>query len=352
MLAVSRAPRRRGGRRVAPCLLLAAACVCVAPLAFARGAAVDAASPSEQQRAQELYDQGVQHFKAGRHGEAAEAFRKSYGVVASPNSHIMYARALRDAGKLNEAYEELALSQNEASELAVRIPKYASTAESAENELVELRKRVAAISITVVGDVPEALVFVGTRQVPRDRWRSVAVAGGAVDVSARLPSGRRAWQSVTAQIGSVTKVELDLRESAPPPAAALGRDAPSDQVGDGEFDRGAKRDHPLRPWAFVAGGVGVAGLATFGIFGAMSRSTYSDLESSCPNGQCPRGSQEDIDRGKNQQTIANIGLAVGVIGLATGVTLFVIDSGQSSAGAPRRIAIGAGPGSVDVRGSF
>jgi hypothetical protein len=260
---------------------------------------------------------------------------------------------LRDAGKLVEAYEELVLTQQEAGELAARLPKYASTGESAEAELLELRKRIAAISIDVKGDTPEVTVFVGSRQVPRERWRNVALAPGNVDVSARLPGGRRAWQAVEVRQGELVKVELDLTPDAPPTAAGTSPAGTGDTTEPGgEQDPGTGRAHKLRPWAYVAGGVGVVGLVTFGVFGAMSRSTYSDLEDSCPDGVCPPERQDDIDKGKTQQTIANVGLAVGVIGLGAGVALFVIDEKQSSGQTRRRLQVGAGPGSISVRGSF
>ena len=55
------------------------------------------------------------------------------------------------------------------------------------------------------------------------------------------------------------------------------------------------------------------GLATFGIFGSMSSSKYSDLQDACPNNQCDLSLSGDIDDGKLYQTVANIGLGVGVL---------------------------------------
>lgn len=347
MVPSSRAPLRLGALG-----LVFLACLCRAEGALGAGAAVDAATPAQQQRAQELYNEGVGHFKGGRHADAAESFRKSYDVVASPNSHLMYARALRDSGKLAEAYEELALTQQEASELAARLPKYASTAESAEAELIEVRKRIAAISIEVRGDTPEVTVFVGPRQIPRERWRNVGLVPGNVDVSARLPGGRRAWQNVEARQGELVKVELDLSADAPPVAAGAEPSGTDPGSAPGQEDSGPTRERSLRPYAYIAGGVGIAGLVTFGVFGAMSRSTHSDLEDSCPGGVCPPERQDDIDAGKTQQTIANIGLAVGIIGIGAGVTLFVLDGKKESTASVRRLRVDAGPGSLHLKGSF
>ncbi len=352
-MAVSRRQQAKRAARVACCTWTFLACVAAAGAADARGAAVDAATPQQQKDAQSLYERGVQRFKAGRFAEAARSFASSYEIVSSPNSHIMYARALREAGELNQAYEELALTQVEASELAARLPKYASTAEAAEAELAELGKRVAALSIRVSGTPGDAKVSVGDRQLPRERWLHVAVSPGPVAVSAVLPDGRRTTQPVKARVGQRIEVNLAFADAAQPVAGDAGQTGPVLGPVDSDHDRGTSSKPSLRPWAYVAGGIGAAGLVTFGVFGAMSRSTYSDLEDRCPGGDCPSGSQDDIDRGKSQQRIANIGLAIGVIGVATGVTLFVIDTSQHSGKSDStNVALGVGPGSLQLEGSF
>jgi hypothetical protein len=156
---------------------------------------------------------------------------------------------------------------------------------------------VAVLSIAVEGDAAGTSVQVGARSVPRERWKFVAVAPGAVEVSARSASGRRALQSVEARLGEITKVTLGIAGLDATSAAAKSEQPALTPTG-AEQDAGTERGHALRPWAFVAGGVGVVGLATFGVFGSMSRSTFSELEDACPNGVCPPERQDDIDKGK------------------------------------------------------
>jgi hypothetical protein len=325
--------------------------------ARAAGVAPDAASAEDQKRAQRAYDHGVTHFKASRFSEAARAFQVSYGIVASPNSHMMFARALRDAGELGRAYEEMALSQQEASELAVRLPRYAGTAESTEREMRELLKRVAVLSIELAGEAAgEATLLIGERQVPRARWRAVAVEPGSVQVSVRLPGGRQVQESAQAELGSVTSVRIELDRTTDEPEAAPSAAPREEQTTLSESPVEAESAPPsrsLRPWAYVAGAVGVAGFLTFGVVGSMSRSTYSDLEDECPGRVCPPERQEDIDAGKTQQLVANVGLVVGIVGVATGATLFIIDEKRvAQHGAGRGLRVQAGPGSLSLAGSF
>jgi hypothetical protein len=103
--------------------------------------------------------------------------------------------------------------------------------------------------------------------------------------------------------------------------------------------------------AYIAGGVGVAGLAAFTAFGLMANSTYDDLEQACPNDQCPPERRDDIDTGKQQQTIANIGLAVGIVGLGTGAALLLF-GGKKTPETKASAELTIGPGSVRIRGSF
>ena len=105
----------------------------------------------------------------------------------------------------------------------------------------------------------------------------------------------------------------------------------------------------LKTWAYVAGAVGVAGLATYGVFGFLNNGIYSDLASECPNGDCPPSLESNIDKGRKYQLISFVGLGVGVVGLGVGATLFFLDSGQEQA---PQAAVYVGPGSLHLRGSF
>ena len=107
---------------------------------------------------------------------------------------------------------------------------------------------------------------------------------------------------------------------------------------------------PLRIAAYVAGGVGVAGLVTFGIAGIMARSTYNDLNGACGGGPCPADKTGEISSGKTQQTIANVGLIVGIAGVAAGGTLFVLSLPKGAATTTTGLAVS--PGWVGVRGTW
>lgn len=342
------------------------AALAAGPAAFARGVAPDTATAEQQGTATEHYQRGVEHYKAGRFKEAAAAFELAYETVASPNAHMMMARAYRDAGDLARALEEFAATQREAAQLAVTLPKYAAAAESAEKELLELLPRAAALAIEIAGGGAGVVVTVGSRQVPAEVLPTVGVAPGPHLVIARAGDGREVRKDVMVRKGERLRVVLDFDAPATAPAPEGGSQpaspaepaAPPPEDDDASRDAGpARSGRSLRPYAYVAGGVGALGLIGFAVFGSMASATYSELESGCPGGVCAPERQSDIDEGKSQQLIANVALGVGVLGLGAGVALWLLEprSAESGAASGRQragVRVYATPGALGVVGRF
>jgi hypothetical protein len=89
---------------------------------------------------------------------------------------------------------------------------------------------------------------------------------------------------------------------------------------------------------------------TFTVAGLKSNSIYSDLKDACGSNPCPSSKSDDISSGKRWQTIANVGLVIGVIGVATGVTLFVLSKPKTEGGASAQV--GVSPTGVFLQGAF
>ena len=84
------------------------------------------------------------------------------------------------------------------------------------------------------------------------------------------------------------------------------------------------RGAPTSAW--IAGAVGLAGLATFGVLGAHGMSRRSELEKDC-FGRC---SQDQVDSIKTELTAADVALGVGVASLGVSAILFLTSGGSSS----------------------
>ena len=107
----------------------------------------------------------------------------------------------------------------------------------------------------------------------------------------------------------------------------------------------------------------------FAIFGGMASSTYSDLSDSCPGKVCTADRESDADSGRTYQTVANVTLVIGLVGLAAGAGLIVwdlVDDEGTAEGddatdgdatdaeslAAVRPQLVVGPGAIGLRGSF
>ena len=254
---------------------------------------------------------------------ALRELHQSLEVVNSPNARLELARALRDSGKSSESWSEYGHVIDDANKLAAKEDRYLKTAEAATSERAEVESKLAFIVVSVQHAPADGTLKAGGRVVAAGHWSApIVVSPGAVDVVLADASGKElARKTVAASVGSKTPVELDGQPS-PPPVAVEEQPIPVPPPATVTADSGPSHSSGVRPYAYVAAGVGVAGLAAFTVFGLISNSTYSDLQGAC-HPSCP-DKHSEISSGKTDQTVANVGLVVGLVGAATFATLMVV----------------------------
>jgi hypothetical protein len=162
-----------------------------------------------------------------------------------------------------------------------------------------------------------------------------------VQVELAGPEGQSDFAEVEATVGEVAAVTLTLAAPEPEPVVEPEPPPPPPVVA---VDT---KDPDLRMIGMVAGGVGIAGLVVFGACGAVSSGKYRDLERACPTRTgCDPALEDEADAGETLQTVANVGLVVGAIGVVAGVTLYVLGS------LDEETEVALGPGSISIRGSL
>jgi hypothetical protein len=314
----------------------------LAPSALAIGVAPGAATAVQREQAQAKFVRGKDLFGKKKYEEALVEFRASIDIVASPNARLYVARTLRALGRDVEAYVELGRTEVEAKELAPQDPRYAKTGEAAAAERKELEPKLGFVTFTIENASDATVVEVNGEEVKRAGWgEPVPVMPGPTTMVVKSPGKEPIKKELTLAAGQKVSETLDA-------GATGGTTVVEKPVDKGPPPAKPSSDGPdLRTWAWVAGGIGVAGLATFGVFGALSSSKYSSLKDEC-GGPCPESKRDEVESGRTQQTIANVGLVVGVIGVATGVTLFVLGSKSK----PASSEVVVGPSWLGLRGSF
>lgn len=342
--------RRTGLARLGSSVLVALTVTAACPAALAAGASLQSATSAQKKTAGERFGAGMKAFDANHYDDALKAFRDSYNSVASPNSHLMIARTLSRMGRLGEAYEAYDKTEQEAAAAAKVDKKYEKAEKSATNERDALRPRIAMLTVQVSGAGSGATLTVAGRKIDQADWaHPVAVDPGSVTVSLQTADGKTTQKQVTATAGGTPTVQI---------APAAPTAAPTTTTSSGGKAEASTSGIDKRTLAYIAGGVGAAGLVTFGVFGILDNSKYNSLKNDCPNNSCPASKKSAADTGRTFQTVANVGLVVGIVGLAGGATLYFLSTrdknGKADTARTDRpgVDVGLGFDSVKVRGSF
>jgi hypothetical protein len=318
------------------------AIVLLSHTARADGVLPSAATPMQREQAQSRFRRGKELASKQRYEEAAAEFRASHEIVTSPNTRLELARCMRMAGRFVAAYAEFGRAAVEAKELESEDNRYQRAYEAAVAERHEIEPKLGFVTLAIENPSDGTRVTVAGEEMRRPAWAEPApVAAGSAEIVVETPAYQPIRRTVTVAAGEKVSLRIDAQtaepEMAPPPPPSVAAPEPV-----------RKNVSALRPWAYVAGGVGAAGLLSFALFGALAWSDYDDLQTACGGGPCPASKQDQISAGRTKQSIANVSLVLGVVGAAAGATLFVLsmpkDAPVSSVGlvvSPSGISVSA-----------
>jgi hypothetical protein len=308
----------------------------------AHATSVETANNEQKRAAQKVFEAADELYESGRYEEAAQAFKASYDLVSSPNSRLMWARALRELKRFDEARTQYEGTIRDAEASGGRYPEAQKAAQS---ELEALQEIQAYIIIDAAPANAPTEVRINGQVVAWSAGERIAAPTSKVKLTLHFADGTVENDELVLQSGETrhiaTNAVVKEQPATPMPAPKTPVMPPQE----------SKRAHnPTRTAAYVSGAVGVAGLATFAVFGLLNRSVHSDLESKCPNNACPISERDTIDAGRRYQTIGNIGLGVGAVGTAAAVTLYLLSTKSSTT--ERGAALMVGPGSLSLSGRF
>ena len=309
-------------------LALAGACAGLVLSLSASSRADDSAENTAAART--LGIQGVQLADAGKCPDAIEKLQRAESLHHAPTILDRLGECQVQVGQIVEGTENLNAVVRE--QLAPNAPAVFKDAQArAQKALAAATPRIAHLIVNVVPADAKATVTVNGKPIPaaligQDRPTNP----GTSEVSATAEGYRAAGQSVTLAEGSSQTITLTLDKDpnavaplpplngAPPPAPVTEPPAPAPK----------KNNTP----AYIAFGVGGAGLVVGAIAGVVALSKASD----CPNKVCP--TQSDLDSAKSTATISTIGFGVGIAGAAVGTVLLLLNNKQEAPPATAHIA--------------
>lgn len=281
-------------------------------------AAAPAPAPADEDAIRRFKD-GRKLLEEGKFDEALVELKASFERMPSPNTELLIGHALRLSNRRAEAaatYRRVTVTAGE--KVRAGEKRFQPTLEEAGRLEASLRAQLAEIDIVVTGAPEGTTLAVGSDTAPtqtnaRGLTSKVLHEPGEITIVATTPDGRTVKQDVTAPAGGQASVLIEI-------PAMTGEPPPPLKKGEVKADAADIWPPPVPSW--IAAGVGAGGLVMFGIFGAMSSSSAGDLEECSP--RCPESLRDTADSGSTNQTIANVGLVIGAVGLVTAGVLWVV----------------------------
>lgn len=325
-----------------PARALAGACLFLAVALGSR--ASQAQSKAELAQARVDFREGLALQTAGNCAGAIEKFEAVGRVKMTP--HVLFNLGLCEErlGRLVAAlgHYQLALADAEAQ-------KIAEVSDPSRESIQALEARIPRLTIQR-GEGSEGAIIeldgapIGDSSLGKPNRSDP----GSHLITARLGDRTIFRQGVTLaehEEKAITVSYARPADSEPSPAPA---DAPASTP-----DVTADRAPSLRTVGYVVGGVGVASLVAAGVFVVLRQGAINDLDRMCRGTTCPPEAEATVDRGRLYTGLAEGGVVLGALGLATGAFLIFSnpDPGPKS-GAIRQLRVGAGPTSIAVTGAF
>jgi hypothetical protein len=296
---------------------------------------------------------GREAFNAGDYETALALFRRAFTLFPAPTVVLYEARTLEQMGMLIEAVE--AYSRTTQMAIVANAPaQFAEAVEAARQEGEALRVRIPTLTLEVRGATaadPNLTVTLNGRLLPTDQLgRPQNLNPGTYRVVGTVGANRRAQGEVTLVPGQNRRVELNLAPVTEEVTASTSNVLAAPAV---EGDSMSRRDVPAL--AYVAGGVGIAGITAGVVTGLMANSKYNDAERECgQEHRCAPGTPgpDAVDAFRTWRMVSSVSYGVGAVGIAAGVVLWLTASSDAQAGQVGSIQPWGNAKAAGIRGTF
>ena len=353
--------------RVFPFLLLTCPVACLASAqAWAQPTPSSAADADLPGRADLLFRQGQELIDAGKPADACPKLEESQRLDPKLGRLLNVAYCHELVGRTASAWSEY----NEAAALAAQKgqPDRVDFARQHAAALVERLSLVqldfSAASIGGAGSPSASVVSVAVDGKPlsREQWSMPFPVDPGIRTFTFGAPGKKTHDQTAAiapgrGTGRVIVDRLEPEVEAPGPEVTAPGPAPAVTPAAAAVEASGPSAH--RPLAYVAGGVGVAGLLVGAGFLLHALAQKNDAAPYCPADKCDPHGASIIDGARTSAWIATVGVGVGVGGAAAAVWLFLTSAPSppgtvpaTNTGVRVEPLIGAGSGGLALRGAW
>lgn len=286
-------------------------------------------SPQDIAQARDLAMQAQGAFEAGNYAESEKMWNAASTLYPqAPTLTLGLARTQAKLGKLvlaQENYKKIIREQGEAQNLS---PAFKDALEAAKAEVPAVSAKLASVVIVVEGPSNPTVTIDGQAVSAAGLGLKRPVDPGSHVVKAEAPGFKPAETTFQVAESGSAQAKLKLEKSTDAPAVA-GTPQPGDDHNKSvEIGTGKKPDKTL---AYVALGVGGAGLVFGAVTGVLALGKHGDLADKCPDSKCPNDVSGDVDSYKTMGTLSTVGFVVGAVGVAAGAVLWFTAPKESAA---------------------
>jgi hypothetical protein len=263
-------------------------------------------------RAREQFAQALALQTAGDWAGALALLKQVAAVKSTPQVRFNIALCEEKLGRLVSALGDYELAAADARESDVDV------AQEVDARLGALRARIPKIIVQRGQGADTATIMLDGVEIGDPVVGTPVPADTGPHVIEAKAIGYKPFRQTVRLVEQQTETVVVTLEAEPvPPPGKL----PPLQAGS----------PALRTAGFVTAGVGVASLIGSGIFFYLRGQAIDDLDAVCgADGEsCPESSRDTFDRGRTYNTLANVTLAVGAVGIAAGIPMILLGSSGS-----------------------
>lgn len=292
------------------------------------GALLLAAPAAAQQvaDAERLFNRGLTDMQAGRFETGCLALSESYRIDPRPGALFTLAECEAKRGRIATAVarysDYLALFSRLSPDAKA---KQRGREKIAAAKTAQLTPEIPELTLSLPPDAPRGTVVKRDDAVLSEATFGVALTidPGAYVVTTQAPGGPVTELRLTIEKGEKRQITLQVKggpreissavpsASAPPPVPPALSTSP---------DTGSSG---RRTGAFVAGGVGIAGLVLGGVMGGLALGAKGNVDDHCLKLVCDAEGFRAVTRGRTFALVSSIGIGVGVAGVGAAAILFL-----------------------------
>jgi hypothetical protein len=295
--------------------------------------AVSVASAQDSATAGALFEKGVADMEAGRFDSACPAIAESQRIDPHPGTLFTLAECHARWGKVASAVAQYQEYVDLVSRLtADQQQRHQARVDIARAQLHKLKPSVPTLTLVLPAGAPPGTVVTRNGEMLQGAALGLAlpVDPGQYLIVTRVPGGTDRETRVALQLGEQKRVALEL-SPATPPAVPLAAAAPPSSERDAQANTNPNaperaRGNGRKTAAYVAGGIGLTGVAVGTVTGVLVLGKKQTVNDNCVGSACNDTGLAAATSGQHLATVSNVSFGIGIVGLAASAFMLLTGS--------------------------